>query len=388
MFGASRKLPDGSFTIMSESILWATAFWDHHGSHSGMAPLSREINLLLPDKIHRVESKPREPYFSDRLTNGIRRLLALPRPDPEWISINKQSPFYGERSWMLEREISELVARSHPSIVLLEAIDEQLFLLAEEKRKWPHTRLVGLCHQPPAWWRLNHARPDIVKALDLLIIVASTARSFWEQFTDKEKVAFIPHGIDSEFFCPLKVKSKLPSGDNPLRAVFSGLWLRDFDTMKSVVSIADDLNLPIRFEMVVPRFSRGSDACYRMAMSPRVNWYSDLVDEELRRVYQESDVLILTLRDSTANNGLLEGMACGLPAIVTDVGGVRDYAKESFADFVRPRDASAVIEILQHYVMQRNKLVERGAAARAHVEKHLSWRKIAGEYAATLRSLF
>jgi glycosyltransferase involved in cell wall biosynthesis len=158
--------------------------------------------------------------------------------------------------------------------------------------------------------------------------------------------------------------------------------------MESVISSADDLNLPIRFEMVVPRFSRGSDACYRMAMSPRVNWYSDLADEELRRVYQESDVLILTLRDSTANNGLLEGMACGLPAIVTDVGGVRDYAKESFADFVRPRDASAVIEILQHYIMQRDKLVERGAAARAHVDKHLSWRRIAGEYAATLRSLF
>jgi glycosyltransferase involved in cell wall biosynthesis len=353
-----------------------------------MAPLSREVNLLLPGKIHRVESKPKEPHFSDRLINGIRRLLTLPRPDPEWISINKQSPFYGERSWMLEREISELVARWHPSIVLLEAIDEQLFLLAEEKKKWPHTRLVGLSHQPPAWWRLNHARPDIVKALDLLIIVASTARSFWEQFTDREKVALIPHGVDSEFFCPLKVMSNRPSGDEPLRAVFSGQWLRDFDTMESVISIADDLNLPIRFEMVVPRFSRGSDACYRMAMSPRVNWYSGLADETLRRVYQESDVLILTLRDSTANNGLLEGMACGLPAIVTDVGGVRDYAQESFADFVRPRDASAVIEILQRYIMQRKNLVERGAAARAHVENHLSWRKIAGEYAGTLRSLF
>jgi glycosyltransferase involved in cell wall biosynthesis len=97
--------------------------------------------------------------------------------------------------------------------------------------------------------------------------------------------------------------------------------------------------------------------------------------------------LLLPLLDSTANNGLLEGMACGLPVIITDVGGVRDYAKENFADFVLPGDSSGIIKILQGYLNQSDKLAARGRAARAYAEDHLSWRKIAGEYIAALQSL-
>jgi glycosyltransferase involved in cell wall biosynthesis len=269
----------------------------------------------------------------------------------------------------------------------LESVDAQLFSLADERAKWPRTHLIGICHQPPAWWQLNHARPDTVKALDLLIVVASHLRLYWEQFVGSEKVVFIPHGVDSEFFAPSKTQMKRSSNDGDLRIIFSGQWLRDFETMGDVVAIADELNLPVRFEMVVPRFSRGTDTCYRIAMSPRVHWHSGLTDEGLRALYRQSDLLLLTLRDSTANNGLLEGMACGLPVIVTDVGGVRDYAKKNFADFVRPHDGSSIIDIIRGHLADRGKLVDRGAAARAHVESNLSWRKIAGEYIALLQSL-
>jgi glycosyltransferase involved in cell wall biosynthesis len=299
----------------------------------------------------------------------------------------KENPFYGENFWRLERQIDEMVAQLSPFAVMLESIDEQLFLLAKEKARWPRTRLVGVSHQPPAWWRLNHARPDIVSALDLLVVVASTVRPYWEQFLDKKRIRVIPHGVDVEFFFPSESERKLSSGDEDLRVVFCGQWLRDFETMRAVVANADQLNLPLHFEMVVPRQSRGNEACYRMAMSHRVRWHSDLTDEDLRSVYRHSDLLLLPLLDSTANNGLLEGMACGLPVIVTDVGGVRDYAKENFADFVLPGDASGIIKILQGYLNRRDKLAARGRAARAYAEDHHSWRKIAGEYITALQTL-
>jgi glycosyltransferase involved in cell wall biosynthesis len=300
---------------------------------------------------------------------------------------HKKNPFYGDVSWMLEREINEAVSKLSPFAVMLESIDEQLFLLAKEKGRWPGTRLVGVSHQPPAWWRLNHARPDIVSALDLLVVVASSVRPYWEQFMDKERIRVIPHGVDVEFFFPSESERKLLSDDGNLRVVFCGQWLRDFETMRAVVAIADQLNLPLHFEMIVPRQSRGNEACYRMAMSHRVRWHSDLTDEDLRSVYRQSDLLLLPLLDCTANNGLLEGMACGLPVIVTDVGGARDYANENFADFVLPGDSSGIIKILQGYLDQRDKLAARGRAARAYAEDHLSWRKIASEYITALQTL-
>ena len=373
--------------LMSQTILWAGISWSHHGIHSGMTPLSREIDVIMPGLIQRVELKHMKSHFFTRLAARMRWLLRLPRPAPDWIMFEKENPFYGPNSWMLEREINEVVSQSSPSAVVLESIDEQLFLLAKEKAMWPGTRLVGVSHQPPAWWRLNHARPDIVSALDLLVVVASSVRPYWEQFMDKRRIRFIPHGVDVDFFSPSESERKLLSGDRNLRVVFCGLWLRDFETMRAVVAIADQLNLPLHFEMIVPRQSRGNEACYRMAMSHRVRWHSDLTDEDLRSVYRQSDLLLLPLLDSTANNGLLEGMACGLPVIVTDVGGVRDYAKENFADFVLPGDSSGIIKILQGYLNQRDKLAARGRAARAYAEDHLSWRKIASEYITALQTL-
>jgi len=387
MLSAQKKPHLVRTRLMSQTILWAGISWSHTGIHSGMTPLSREIDVIMPGLIQRVELKQRKSPLFTRLAGRMRWLLRLPRPAPDWIMFEKENPFYGENFWMLERQINEVVAQLSPFAVMLESIDEQLFLLAKEKARWPGTRLVGVSHQPPAWWRLNHARPDIVSALDLLVVVASTVRPYWEQFLDKKRIRVIPHGVDVEFFFPSESERKLLSGDENLRVIFCGQWLRDFETMQAVVAIADQLNLPLHFEMVVPRQSRGNEACYRMAMSHRVRWHSDLTDEDLRSVYRHSDLLLLPLRDSTANNGLLEGMACGLPVIVTDVGGVRDYAKENFADFVLPGDASGIIKILQGYLNQRDKLAARGRAARAYAEDHHSWRKIASEYIAALQSL-
>src|SRR6516225_5177611 len=137
---------------MSQTILWAGISWRHTGIHSGMTPLSREIDVIMPGLIQRVELKQRKSPLFTRLAGRLRWLLRLPRPAPDWIMFAKENPFYGENFWRLERQIDEMVAQLSPFAVMLESIDEQLFLLAKEKARWPRTRLVGVSHQPPAWW--------------------------------------------------------------------------------------------------------------------------------------------------------------------------------------------------------------------------------------------
>jgi glycosyltransferase involved in cell wall biosynthesis len=153
------------------------------------------------------------------------------------------------------------------------------------------------------------------------------------------------------------------------------------------VSSADALQLPLQFHLIVPRFARDTPACQLMASSPRVRWHADLRDEDLREVYRRADLLVLPLLDSTANNGLLEGLACGLPAIVTDVGGVREYTRDTFADLVPVGDAATIVAILQRHLRQRDALPERAAAARRHIEHHLTWRQSARQFVSILASL-
>lgn len=370
---------------MSKPILWGTIFWDHTGPHSAMAGLSPEIDKQYPDFIERLAITPAAPAIISRLRNVARRMAQLPPVRPQWMKIREQSPFYDAKSYGLEVAIKEKVAREEPPAVVLESVDAQLFLLAAERTRWSRTKLVGIAHQPMAWWQLNHRRHDLVKALDLLIVVASCTKTFWERYVDSERIVFIPHGVDTEFFVPTEASKKRSRRDGILRIVFSGQWLRDFETLAKVVKIADREKLPVCFELIVPDFARGTDACYQIAMSPRVRWHSKLADEELRDVYRESDLLLLTLRDSTANNGLLEAISCGLPAIVTDVGGVRDYVKGEFADLVPPEDPEYIIELLRQHIVEMDKLEARGFAARAHAKNQLSWSKVAKDYVTVLQ---
>ena len=144
--------------------------------------------------------------------------------------------------------------------------------------------------------------------------------------------------------------------------------------------MADRQALNITFDLIVPRNSRQGEASYKMALSPRVRWHANLSSEELRAVYQKADILLLTLVDATANCALLEGMACGIPVIVTDVGGVRDYANEKFTDFVKPGDPSEIVNLLKRYLGNQSVIRARGDAARFHVEQNLPWGKIGGRF--------
>src|SRR5262249_34657300 len=127
--------------LMSRTILWAGISWGHTGIHSGMAPLSREIALLAPGLIRRIEWEERRAPFFTRLGRRICMSLGVRTPLPEWITFTKENPLYSESSWMLEREIAAMVSQLSSCAVMLESIDDQLFLLAKKKASWKDTRL-------------------------------------------------------------------------------------------------------------------------------------------------------------------------------------------------------------------------------------------------------
>jgi glycosyltransferase involved in cell wall biosynthesis len=54
--------------------------------------------------------------------------------------------------------------------------------------------------------------------------------------------------------------------------------------------------------------------------------------------------MIMPLHDATANNAVLEGMACGVPMVISDVGAVRDYVSPAGAEIIPPYDARRMAE--------------------------------------------
>jgi glycosyltransferase involved in cell wall biosynthesis len=371
----------------SAQVLWTKAFWSNYGTHNGLVPLSAAVQKAAPGLI-RLVGPVESPRPVLRLAQrAVRKINGLMGKGPSFEAIHKHAPFYGETGWLLEKAIRASISKMPPAVLMIESLEESFFSLAEERPSWTRTRLLGICHQPPTWWRLKTQGAPHFRALDRLIVLSKEAQIYWSDQLGAEKVVFIPHGANVDFFKPGPPGGKPSVAEGALQIVFSGSWLRDFETLETVIALADQRRLPVRFDLVVPLSFRDRPAFYELTRSSRVRWHAGLSEEGLREVYQKSDLMLHLLRDSTANNGMLEGMACGLPLIVTDVGGVRDYARENFADFIPPRDAHLVVQAIEYWIDHCDELPYRGDLARAHTVDHFAWDKIAECYVELIREV-
>lgn len=236
--------------------------------------------------------------------------------------------------------------------------------------------LVGTVHQPASLWRVGRHETDIIKPLQALIVLSRRELRFFEEFLPG-RVHFIPHGIDTDFFRPPDEERLETIKQNPPRCIFSGTWLRDIETLSQVVGKVLQRNANVRFDMLVPRGKQNNSQFYRIARYDQVSWHSNLTDEQLKILYQQANMLVLPLLDCTANNALLEAMACGLPVVTNNVGGIPDYTRDDFANLLLPGDVDGMVDAILALAEDTQTRRERGWLARSYIEKHFNWRHIA-----------
>jgi glycosyltransferase involved in cell wall biosynthesis len=68
--------------------------------------------------------------------------------------------------------------------------------------------------------------------------------------------------------------------------------------------------------------------------------------------------------DCTANNAILEGLACGTPVVASDVGAVRDYLTEECAVLTEKGDPVAMAESLLALLADHDRRQEMAVNAR------------------------
>jgi glycosyltransferase involved in cell wall biosynthesis len=99
---------------------------------------------------------------------------------------------------------------------------------------------------------------------------------------------------------------------------------------------------------------------------------SPIEDAALAGLYRAADVLFLPLIESTANNALLEGIASGLPAVVTDLAAVRAYLPGHEGVLVSGNRPEGFIDALTWLAGDADARVKMGQRARARAQA-LAW---------------
>jgi glycosyltransferase involved in cell wall biosynthesis len=220
-------------------------------------------------------------------------------------------------------------------------------------------RLVATFHQPPALLDELLPAPPLFEQLDHAIALGPRAASHLGGVVGAERVSCAFLGVDATAWHPNPARrAEVPT------CSFVGSWFRDFAVLEEVVRLVRAAEPRVRFEAVT-----APGRVDALSALPGVHARANVSDAELREVYWRSWVNVLPLVDAVGNNALLEGMACSLPTVVSDVGDVADYTGEDgAARLVTPGDPDKMATAVLTLLADRDARERLGRRARARAE--------------------
>jgi len=209
-------------------------------------------------------------------------------------------------------------------------------------------------------------RQKRLKSLSALVIMSETQRSLFEACgINTHKIHCIPHGIDTDFF--------VPSDDqivDKFIVLSVGSYKRNFPLLREVA-------IKLRkYPEIQINIVSSKDFYHYFADLENVAFISGLTDFELVATYQSASCLLLTVENATANNALLEGLACGLPIIAEDIGGIPEYTNSECAVLTEARNSDLLVESIVELSKSPLKREEMAKSARTRALE-FSWNKIA-----------
>lgn len=339
---------------MSWQVRFISKQWEHHSSHSGYHQLVRRLGSAV------------RPL--DR--SSLRRKL-IPGRVAVWLAARSgvrsysYEAFYDE--WAAARD---MLARRGKAVYHVLYGDESYRYLGCMMSSRQH-RLVATYHQPPDFLAKHLRERRHLSRLDALIVVGTNQLPFFEGIVEHDSLFWVPHGVDTTVFHPA---SDVTSGDQDARlCLFVGMHKRDFGVLRKVCESLVEAKPKVQFVLVTSKEMSGP-----LTGLANVDVRHELSEQSLVRLYQQADLLVQPLEQCTANNAILEGMSCGLPLVVTDVGGVRDYVNDKCAACVPPRDALAMAStVLQ--ILSKERLRRAMAAAARERALQFDWEVIADQ---------
>ena len=215
---------------------------------------------------------------------------------------------------------------------------------------------------------------------DLCIVNSSyTRRTLMENGVKADRIRVVPYGVDCDFFVP-----KPERGGDKFTVLFVGQLVRQ-KGLHYLLEAWRRLKLPNANLRIAGRLPKNREIINEI--TPRAQLLGPLSWESLREEYWRADLLCLPSLSDGFGLVVLEGLACGTPALVSTNCGAADLIEQDQNGFVIPSaDLETLISRLEWASRNRDVLRQMRSKTRAIAERY-PWSRFRKELVQTLQSL-
>lgn len=196
-------------------------------------------------------------------------------------------------------------------------------------------------------------------------------------------VTSVPKGVDTKVFQPEgpNVREALGlSGKQVIVCVSRLVPIKNvmllIEALPRVVAVTPNAHLLIVGDgPELPLLGRRAE---ELRLTPSVTFAGYIPQAATAAYYRAGDVFALSSEFDNSPNVLLEAMACGLPVVSTDVGGVREFVDPACGSALVPAgNAGALADAIGGWLSNPAEARRAGAHNRQFVVEHFSWRRSA-----------
>jgi glycosyltransferase involved in cell wall biosynthesis len=205
---------------------------------------------------------------------------------------------------------------------------------------------------------------------------------------DAAKAYVIRPAVDPAHFHPPD-RSLRRTGVFSIVTTGSLIWRKGQDYALQAVRFLVDRGIPARLDIIGhgPDRRRILYNVHDLGLQKNVRLLGSLREEEVRQHLQDADAFCLPSLSEGISNAVLEAMACGLPVVTTDCGGMSEAVTEGVEGFLVPvRDPEAMARALAQLATDRGLSQRMGQAARQRVVREFTlaqqteaWLKLLGD---------
>ena len=180
--------------------------------------------------------------------------------------------------------------------------------------------------------------------------------------------------VDPERFRP----SDAPrTSDDTFRIVTTGslAWVKGYEYALQAIRSLVDNGIAVHFDVVGDgvEFQRVLYTIHDLELEKRVKLHGRLAPDEVIHLLQRADAFLLSSVSEGLSNAVLEAMACGLPIVTSDCGGMNEAVTDGIEGFLTPvRDPRAMADALGKLASNSELRRKMGSSCRTRILQEFS----------------